>query len=72
MIKTLIICALIFISGVSSNVYVCMSGTAYAYHRTRDCYGLNKCTHTIKEVKESYAIDSLNRRKCGYCYRYNV
>ncbi len=69
MIKTIIVSIFLAFAAVNAgNVYVCLSGTAYAYHQDRYCRGLNKCTHTIKEVPERFAIDSLNRRKCGYCY----
>lgn len=51
-----------------SKVYVCVSSTAYAYHYTEDCRGLNKCTHTIKAVTESEAINTYKRRKCKVCY----
>lgn len=51
-----------------SKVYVCVSSGAYAYHYTRDCKGLNRCTHTIKAVTETEAINTYNRKKCKVCY----
>lgn len=48
-------------------VYVCVSGTAYAYHNKETCRGLRSCTHTIKKV--SYAeAKKMKRKACGYCY----
>ncbi len=51
-----------------TKVYVCLSGTAYAYHDNKSCRGLRQCTHEIVEVTIKYAVDSLRRRPCGYCY----
>ena len=31
-------------------VYICAGGTAYAYHKFRNCFGLNNCTHEIIKI----------------------
>ena len=51
----------------SDKVYIVMSSTAYAYHRTRSCRGLKSATHTIKEVSLDDAINKYKRKPCGYC-----
>lgn len=51
----------------AEKVYVCRSGTSYAYHR-KMCSGLKRCTHRIEEmtVKEAEALG--HGKPCGYCY----
>ena len=53
----------------ATNVYVCVSGTAYAYHRTLDCSGLENCTHEIKEVSAATAVTEYKRKPCKRCYK---
>jgi hypothetical protein len=52
-----------------TNVYVCVSGTAYAYHRTLECSGLENCTHTIREVSMTEAVKEYKRKPCRRCYK---
>lgn len=47
-------------------VYVCESPTAYAYHKTKECRGLRKCTHAIKKVTVSDAKRD-GRNACKVC-----
>ncbi|PSR56075.1 hypothetical protein AHMF7605_22515 [Adhaeribacter arboris] len=49
-------------------VYICEGGSAYAYHRTESCAGLNRCTHTILAVSKADAENSYGRRPCKKCY----
>lgn len=49
-------------------VYVVMSSSSYAYHRTRSCSAVKKATHTVKEVTLSEAL-RMNRRPCKLCYK---
>jgi hypothetical protein len=51
-----------------SKVYVCLSGTSYAYHN-KYCQGLRKCTHKIDTVTIKQATKSGHGKACGYCYR---
>jgi hypothetical protein len=51
-----------------AQVYICVSNTAKVYHQDRDCRGLEACTHTIKKVSESIAINEYGRRACKVCY----
>jgi hypothetical protein len=51
-----------------AQVYICVSNTAKVYHQDRDCRGLEACTHTIKKVSESTAINDYGRRACKVCY----
>lgn len=48
-------------------VYICDSKTAYVYHSTKDCAGLNACTHEIKKVTLDDAINKYERRACKKC-----
>ncbi len=48
-------------------VYICTGKTAYAYHCTNTCRGLNKCSAEIKKVTLDYA-KQIGRRSCSICY----
>ena len=52
-----------------AKVYVCVGGSAYAYHSNRDCRGLNNCRHEIIEVTVTDAIKKYRRKECRICYR---
>lgn len=56
------------ISASVETVFICKSGTSYAYHR-KMCSGLRRCTHKIEEVTVREAIAMGNGKPCGYCYR---
>lgn len=45
-------------SAPQSNVYICDSPTAKKYHIKKDCSGLNRCTHVIKQVSKTDAVKS--------------
>ena len=51
-----------------NKVYICVSRSAKVYHSNKDCSGLRHCTHEIREITESDAIDEYHRRKCHICY----
>jgi len=51
-----------------SNVYICTGSTAYAYHKNRDCEGLNHCGGSILKVSLSEAKAKGRTKPCGYCY----
>jgi len=51
-----------------TDVYICLSKTAYAYHNNRNCRGLGNCTHKIETVRESVGRSTYRRKPCGYCY----
>ena len=38
-------------------VWICVSSNSYRYHSARQCHGLCRCSHTIKEVPLEYAIE---------------
>ena len=48
-------------------VYICNSNTAYAYHSTKSCRGLNRCSHDILKVSLSEAVNTYRRRPCKIC-----
>ena len=49
------------------SVYACYGEKAYAYHRNRNCSGLNRCSGTIKAISVSKA-KSEGRSACRKCY----
>ncbi|MGV3588562.1 MAG: hypothetical protein ACO1OF_16270 [Adhaeribacter sp.] len=49
-------------------VYICEGGSAYAYHSSEGCSGLNRCTHTITAVSVADAENKYSRRPCKKCY----
>ena len=49
-----------------TTVLICVSKTAYAYHRYR-CRGLGRCTHSISKVSLNQAKRQ-GRRACKVCY----
>lgn len=51
-----------------ATVWICVSSEAYRYHNNRQCHGLCKCSHTIKEVSLSYAIEK-KYTPCKICYK---
>lgn len=53
---------------LQKRVYICVSGTAYAYHDNIYCRGLRSCTHKIDTVDLKTAITKFKRKPCGYCY----
>lgn len=48
-------------------VYICDSQTAYAYHSTKVCRGLNRCTHQIIKVIKNHAINKYYWKKSKEC-----
>lgn len=51
----------------SPKVYVCSGGSAYAYHSSDNCNGLNRCSHGISAVTVAEA-EGMGRRPCKKCY----
>jgi hypothetical protein len=49
-------------------VYICHGGSAYAYHSSNSCAGLNRCTHEITAVTKGQAEGEYKRRPCKKCY----
>lgn len=51
----------------ASTVYICNNGKTQVYHVNKNCSALKRCTHEIKEVSESDAINKWKLRKCKTC-----
>ena len=49
-------------------VFICKGGSAYAYHKTKNCRWLQNCTHTIEEVTLAEAKNDYKRKPCKPCY----
>lgn len=47
--------------------YVCGGGSAYAYHSSDGCAGLNRCSHGVSAVTVAEA-EGMGRRPCKKCY----
>jgi hypothetical protein len=43
-------------------VYICNSEGSVAYHSSKECKGLQKCSHTILTVTQEEAVNTYNRR----------
>ena len=54
--------------GKTDSVWICNSTTAYAYHSSSSCRGLNRCTHGIVKVSASDAVNKMGRVPCKICY----
>ncbi len=50
------------------HVYICNSEGSVAYHSSKECRGLQKCSHTILTVTLEDAVNKYNRRACKICY----
>lgn len=50
-----------------SYVYICVSPTAYVYHSSPNCHGLNRCTHPIIRTTLDSAVNYYHRRPCKIC-----
>ena len=48
-------------------VYICDSKSAYAFHKSTSCSGLNRCKHDILKIKKKEATD-MGRSACKICY----
>ena len=48
-------------------VYVCNSSGAYAYHSSKTCRGLNRCTHEILKVTLEDAVKIYKKKPCKIC-----
>lgn len=48
-------------------VYVCGGSSAYAYHSSDGCAGLNRCSHGVSAVTVAEA-EGMGRRPCKKCY----
>ena len=49
-------------------VYICSSPKAYAYHKSKSCRGLNRCSYEIKEIAKSEATGKFKRSACKVCF----
>lgn len=49
------------------DVIICTGPTAYAYHSSTTCSGLNRCSGEIKTIDKDQAI-RLHRKPCHRCF----
>jgi hypothetical protein len=57
-----------FVNQAEKNVYICSSPKAYAFHKSKTCSGLNRCSYEVKEITKSDATTKLKRSACKICY----
>lgn len=48
------------------SVYICVNKGAKKYHYTKNCRGLNACSHEIRKVSLSDAKGKYNKTLCGW------
>jgi len=54
----------------TQQVYICVSPTAEAYHKSKDgCKGIMACTHQVMKVSKEDAIKKYKYRACKICFR---
>lgn len=51
-----------------NKVFICVSKGSKAYHSSKSCRGIKKCTHEIREVTLSDAKNTYGRVSCKICY----
>lgn len=51
-----------------SRVWVCVSPTAVAYHSSKTCAGLQRCTHAVVSTTKDSAVNYYHHRACKKCY----
>lgn len=51
-------------------VYICTGKLAYAFHKYKDCFGLNQCSDEIKEMKKDQAL-KIRKKYCTFCRKRN-
>ena len=52
---------------VETVVYICGGSSAYAYHTSSSCRGLNRCTHGVSKVTQTEAVKTHGRKACKIC-----
>jgi hypothetical protein len=53
----------------TTQVYICTSPTAVAYHKSRNgCKGIQACSRKVLKVSKSDAIRKYKYRACKVCY----
>lgn len=69
MFRIILVYTFFLITGCSATdkIYLCNGPTSVAYHRTKYCKGLRKCSSEI-EVADRAQAKAKGRRACGYCY----
>jgi hypothetical protein len=68
--RTLILLFLYGLTSYASSderiVYICDSPYATSYHYSKSCRAIGKCTHEIKKVTLTDAVNTYRRSLCGY------
>ena len=50
----------------NTEVWICVSEGAYAYHFKKDCRGLSNCKHEIKKMTLQEAFKLGKKKLCGW------
>ena len=51
----------------TGKVWICTGGSSHAYHSSEDCYGLQSCRRSKKQISIDEAI-RIGRTPCHYCH----
>lgn len=52
----------------AGNVFICISKGSKAYHSSKTCSGIKRCTHEVREVTLNDAKNNYGRVACKICY----
>jgi hypothetical protein len=64
-----IVFVLLCIAGCNDGkVYICNGPKSKAYHKTKHCQGLKRCSTDIEITDMETAKMKLHRKSCNYCY----
>lgn len=71
-ISALLFCSFTFVQdqNTTTKVYICTGSKSLKYHKSPSCYGLSKCSGTVKELTLEEA-KKMGRTPCGICYKNN-
>jgi hypothetical protein len=67
-LRVLLIASLLSCRYSESMVYVCNSKGSVAFHQSKNCKGLQQCTHEIIYITEKEAVDKYRKRACKMCH----
>ena len=67
-LKALLIVGLLACHQGEPMVYVCNSKNSVAFHPSKECKGLQQCTHEIIHISKKDAVDKYGKRACKMCH----
>lgn len=55
------------VKAAENGYYICMTSSSYAYHKSKNCRGLNRCSSKIEAVSLDEAVKKYGRKPCKIC-----